>query len=87
MPKEDMLNNGSSSSDLKKISMNLTVQDIENSLYLKNKLNERNQASVISRSMSVLSELAKMKEENPDYTLAFVDKNGNMDKIKILGLF
>lgn len=71
---------------LKKVSMNLTPRDIENAEVLKLKLNERNQASVVSKSMAVVRSLADIFESNQSSRLFLEKKSGERVEIIIPGL-
>lgn len=87
MNKLEVNHDGGYTTNIKKVSMNLTRKDVENSLFLKEKLNERNQASVVSRSMDVVSSLIKIMEEESGSKLLIRKSNGDMEEIRVLGLF
>ena len=75
-----------SQSKLKKISMNLTVQDIKNSIFLKDVLNERNQASVVSRAILIVCQLIKLLREKPGNRLIVLSEDGEKREIIIPGI-
>lgn len=76
------INERKGSSELRKVSMNLTPKDFENSFYLKKMLNERNQASVVSRSMAITSHLTKLVSEDPNNKIIIVNgKTGEKTEI------
>jgi hypothetical protein len=70
----------------KKISMNLTLKDIENAEALKDRLNERNQASVVSKSMSIVRSLADIFDDHSSSRLFLEKKGGERVEIIIPGL-
>lgn len=76
----------SNESKLKKISMNLTVQDIKNSIFLKDVLNERNQASVVSRAILIVCQIVKLLREKPGNRLIVLSEDGDKREIIIPGM-
>ena len=74
----------SNSPKLQKITMNLTEKDVENALFLLETLNERNQASVVSKSLSLTKDIVNLLKDNSK--LLVEDKDGNIQEIKIIGL-
>lgn len=69
---------------LNKVSMNLTQRDIENALFLLEALNERSQASVVSKSLSLTKDIVELLSQNSK--LLVEDNEGNIQEIKIVGL-
>ncbi len=64
--------------------MNLTQRDIENAAFLLDALNERTQASVVSKSLSLTRDILEMLSDNSK--LLVEDKDGKIQEIKIVGL-
>ncbi|ELP2673653.1 hypothetical protein [Vibrio harveyi] len=73
-----------STTKLSKVSMNLTQRDIENAAFLLDALNERTQASVVSKSLSLTRDILEMLSDNSK--LLVEDKDGKIQEIKIVGL-
>ena len=66
--------------------MNLTLRDIENAEVLKERLNARNQAAVVSKSMAVVRSLADIFESNQSSRLFLEKCNGERVEIIIPSL-
>ncbi|MGI9277848.1 MAG: hypothetical protein ACR2PT_23745 [Endozoicomonas sp.] len=69
--------------NLTKVTMNLTDTDIKNAEFLLSKLNERNQASVVSKSLSLTKDLVEIIEGS---SKLLIETDGVIKELKIIGL-
>mgnify|MGYP000592655463 FL=1 len=72
----------SNSPKLSKVSMNLTEKDINNASYLLEAMNERSQASVVSKSLSLTRAIVEHIENGEK--LLIEDKKGKNYEIMLL---
>ena len=71
---------------LTQIMPDYNLEDIKNSIFLKDVLNERNQASVVSRAILIVCQLIKLLREKPGNRLIVLSEDGEKREIIIPGI-
>ena len=69
---------------MKRVSMNLTEQDVRNTESLTARLNSRNKASTVSSALAITEGLARKLEEGGE--LLIRKKDGSLETVLITGL-
>ena len=70
--------------ELKKVTMNLTEQDIANTAILTSRLNSRNKASTVSSALAITEGITRKIEDGGE--LMIRKKDGSMEALIIAGL-